>query len=94
MGGRAVSEDRSKGGRRAEDFPAARARDEEILKLLRENRGGLTRNQIVLELGLTDRPRLVTYALARLRRSLRVGHVPEGCEGHGYWKITLKEQER
>ncbi len=82
---------RPKGGRRPEEFPLARSRDDQIIDLLRDNRGGLTRNQIALELGLKDRPRLVTYALARLRWAGRVGHVPEGCEGHGYWTRTLKE---
>ncbi len=85
---------RHRPGRRREDFPDARARDEWIVTALRAEPGGLTRNQLAIGLGLADHPRLVTYALVRLRADGRAGHVPEGCEGHGYWVLTLMERMR
>lgn len=84
----------NKGGRRPEDFPEARKRDELIIKLLRAEPGGLTRNQLAMATGDMDNPRRVTYALHRLRMARKVGHVPEGNEGHGYWTLTLKERMR
>lgn len=87
-----MTSDRPHGGRRPEEFPEARARDLKILEMLRAEPGGLTRNQLALGLGLADQPRLVTYALTRLRAARRVGHVREGCEGHGYWCLTLIER--
>lgn len=94
MGGSTVTTDRPRGGRRPDEFPLARERDVVIMNLLKNNPSGLTRNQIVdhlAALGLADRPRLITYALNRLRGAGRVGHVPEGHEGHGYWTRTVKE---
>jgi predicted MarR family transcription regulator len=89
-----MTTDRPRGGRRPEDFPEARARDEKIIDLLRTY-GGMTRNDLATNLYLDDRPKLVTYALHRLRLRGLVHHTPKGNEGHGAWAVTAKaRQER
>lgn len=87
--------DRPKGGRRSEDFPEARHRDDRVIAHLRRYfPAGATRNVIAIMLGEDDH-RKITYALHRLRSRGLVRHVPKGNEGHGYW-IAIKdgEQER
>jgi hypothetical protein len=84
--------DRPKGGRRPEEFPEARARDRAVLSWLGNGplhgHPGHTRNSLAAALA-TDR-KLITYSLARLRRRGLVEHVARGCEGHGYWVLTLR----
>lgn len=87
--------DRPRGGRRPEDFPEAMARDDRILKYLRDaahhwtTRESVTRNLIWVDLGID--PRLVSYSLERLRDRGLVEHIPKGNEGHGYWAAIRNE---
>lgn len=90
---------RPRGGRRPEDFPEARQRDDAVLRYLDEDRRGLpylrnkaTRNAIAYDLGEDD-PRKIKYALHRLRARGLVRHVAKGNEGHGYWELTEKGTE-
>ena len=83
--------DRPKGGRRPEDFPDARVRDRSVINNLA--RAGMTRNQLAVALGVEHRPQLITYSLHRLRRRGLVAHVAKGCEGHGYWTLTLRAKK-
>lgn len=89
--------DRPRGGRRPEDFPDVRARDDRIMRYLTTladamseaevwDPPGMSRNELVAIMGAE--PRKVSYALERLRTRGLVEHVPHGNEGHGYWKIT------
>lgn len=82
--------DRPRGGRRPEDFPAARRMDAAVTACLRDRPTGATRNLIAELIGAD--PHRVTYALHRLRSRGVVEHVARGCEGHGYWKITDRGQ--
>lgn len=80
--------DRPRGGRRPEEFPAARRTDDAVISCLRNRPVGATRNLIS---ELLDIPhRRVTYALHRLRARGLVEHIARGCEGHGFWKLTEK----
>ena len=89
-----MSNDRPRGGRRAEDFPEARTRDDRVLSYLvnaaRSHysvRVRSTRNMIATDLDENE-PRKITYALHRLRSRGLVRRVPVGNEGHGYWEAT------
>ena len=84
---------RPRGGRRHEDFPDVVERDESILSWVRHGpRHGMpghSRNSLAAALSLD--PRLVRYALDRLRARGLVEHVPKGNEGHGYWAAINTE---
>lgn len=90
---------RPKGGRRPEDFPEARQRDDAVLRYLISAaqshysiRIQSTRNRIACDLNEDD-PRKIRYALHRLRARGLVRHVAEGNEGHGYWELTEKGRD-
>jgi hypothetical protein len=83
-----MTTDRPKGGRRPEEFPEARMRDRAVILCLGNRPEGATRN-LISDLLATDR-KLITYSLARLRHLGLVEHVARGCEGHGYWVLTLR----
>ena len=88
-----MTSERPKGGRRAEDFPDAVARDRAVLNYLKgashhwSSREASTRNVIAADLGESD-PRKIAYSLHRLRRRGQVQHVSKGNEGHGFWALA------
>jgi predicted ArsR family transcriptional regulator len=82
--------DRPKGGRRPEDFPEVRDRDDRILKVL-WLAGPVSRNYLADLLDIE--PRMVRYALERLRSRGLAEHIAKGNEGHGYWAAIKDEKE-